>query len=118
MAILFNKEADLYIGAIGVQSSIFLLQVQSRLAAGGRAFETRLESDFEDALNDGVQAVIIKDEDLLQSVTAVKYSDGTEAVFPEKDVEIFVIGELTGKVVVFCDEDDAEDDEIDEEFED
>ncbi len=118
MAILFNKEADLYIGAKDFQSSIFLMQVQARLTAGGRAFETRLENDFEDALNDGVQAVIIKHEDLLQSVTTVKYADGTEAVFPEKDVEMFVICELTGKVIVFCEEDDDDDGEFDEEFED
>ncbi len=117
MAILFDKDADLYIGAQGFQSSIFLMQVQTRLAAGGREFATRIESEFEDALSDGVQAVIIRDADLLESVTTVKYADGTEAVFPEHEVENFVIGELTGKVTVFCEEDEDDDGEFEEDFE-
>jgi len=115
MAILFEKEKDLYIGPKGFQSSIFLIQVQARLSAGGRAYKVRPENAFDDALKDGVQAVIIKDEDLVQGNISVRYTNGDEATFPEKDVESFVISELTGDIYLYCEEDeDAEGDDNDD----
>ena len=64
MGILFNKDSDIYIGGRGFQASLFMMQIEKRLLEQGRDSETRPESDFEEALNDGVQAVIITDEGL------------------------------------------------------
>ena len=118
MDILLNKESDLYIGGRGFQASIFLMQIERRLLDQGRDSEARLESDFEKALNDGVQAVIITDEGLVEGTVTLKYENGEEVKFPEKDVERLVVEELSGKIIVFCDEDDEDDAEDLEEFDD
>ena len=62
------------------------MQIERRLLDQGRASETRLESTFADALNDGVQTVIITDEGLVEGIVTLKYENGEEAKFPEKDV--------------------------------
>ncbi|MEX1307663.1 MAG: hypothetical protein AB1Z19_03970 [Eubacteriales bacterium] len=119
MDILINNQADLYIGGHGFQSSIFLMQIERRLMDQGRASETRLASDFDDALKEGVQSVIITDEGLVEGIVTLRYENGEEVKLPEKDVEQHVVGALTGKIIVFCEEDD-EDAEIEdsEEFDD
>ena len=111
MGILLNKDSDLYIGGRGFQASIFMMLIEKRLLEQGRDSETRPEGAFEDALADGVQTVIITDEGLVEGTVILKYENGEEVTALEKEVEMFAVNELKGKIILFCEEeeDDSED---------